>query len=130
MLIGEVAERTGVTAKTLRFYERAGLVPEPERTGGGYRDYGPQVLDRVAFIRHGQAAGLTLRQIGQILEIRDAGRAPCEHATAIIDRRLIEVEERLVELRATRAQLRRLADRARRLDPEDCGSYCHIIDGA
>lgn len=127
MLIGELADRTGVTPKTLRFYEREHLLAEPQRTSGGYRDYQPDVADRVAFIRQAQAAGLTLAQIGQILAIRDDGRAPCEHATELIGQRLEDVEGRLAELEATRDQLRQLAHRARRLDPDDCTDYCHII---
>lgn len=61
MLIGEVAEATGVSTKALRFYEDEGLLHEPDRTSGGYRDYRPDVIDRVVFVRQAQAAGLTLR---------------------------------------------------------------------
>lgn len=127
MLIGELAEHTGVTPKTLRFYERERLLPEPPRTSGGYRDYPPDAADRVTFIRQAQAAGLTLAHIGQILAIRDDGRAPCAHATQLIDQQLRDVERRLTQLRATRSQLKELADRARRLDPDDCTDFCHII---
>lgn len=127
MLIGELAQRTDVTPKTLRFYEHEGLLPEPERTSGGYRDYRSDAIDRVGFIRRAQASGLTLRQIGQILDIRDDGRTPCAHTSDLIGHRLAEIEQRLAELQATRDQLRLLADRARQLDPEDCTDYCHII---
>lgn len=127
MLIGELGDRTGVTPKTLRFYERERLLPEPPRTSGGYRDYEPDAVDRVTFIRQAQAAGLTLAQIGQILAIRDDGQAPCAHAAQLIDQQLEDVERRLTELQATRGQLRQLAERARRLDPDDCTDFCHII---
>lgn len=127
MLIGELAARTAVTAKTLRFYEREQLLPEPQRTSGGYRDYEPDAVGRVTFIRQAQAAGLTLAQIGQILAIRDDGQAPCAHAAQLIDQQLENVERRLTELQATRKQLRQLAERARRLDPDDCTDLCHII---
>ena len=60
MRIGEVAQASGTTAKTLRYYEDVGLLPDPDRSPAGYRDYGPEVLDRLHFIRRGQAAGLTL----------------------------------------------------------------------
>ena len=57
MRIGEVAGRAGVPAKTIRFWEDQHLLPPPGRTSAGYRDYGPAILERLAFIRHSQAAG-------------------------------------------------------------------------
>jgi DNA-binding transcriptional MerR regulator len=84
-------------------------------------------VERVAFIRDAQQAGFTLRQIGQILHIRDGGQPPCQHVGQLIAQRLAEVERRLAELRQTRAQLRDLAARTRELDPADCGGYCDII---
>lgn len=127
MLIGELARRAGTTAKTLRFYEDEGLLPEPDRTPSGYRDYPANALDRVAFVRDAQKAGFTLRQIGQILRIRDDGQPPCEHVGQLIGQRLIEVEQRIADLRQTRAHLQALARRTRELDPADCGGYCDII---
>lgn len=120
MRIGELAAAAGVTAKTLRFYEAEGLLHEPSRTSAGYRDYGPAAVARVRFVRQAQAAGLTLRQIGEILEVRDGGQAPCRHAADLVEQRLAEVEQRLRELRATRAQLRGLRERLEALDPADC----------
>ncbi|MCT1614878.1 MerR family transcriptional regulator, partial [Corynebacterium sanguinis] len=74
MRIGELAERAGTTAKTLRFYEEQGLLPPTERTPSGYRDYAPETVARIDFVHRGQAAGLTLAQIRQILDIRDGGQ--------------------------------------------------------
>lgn len=128
MLIGQVAQQAGVTAKTLRFYEDAGLLPAPDRTSGGYRDYPGEAVDRVAFVRSAQAAGFTLGQVKQVLDIRDGGEPPCEHVRVIVDERLAEVERRLVELRRTRDQLRTLARRTTELDPADCTDYCRIIE--
>ncbi|MBW3619519.1 MAG: heavy metal-responsive transcriptional regulator [Actinobacteria bacterium] len=129
MLIGELAEATGVTAKTLRYYEQQGLLPAPDRTAGGYRDYDPAIVQRVAFIRQAQAAGLTLRQIGEVLAVRDDGRAPCQHVAEVVDERLGDVEARLRKLRRTRDQLRRLRSRLDELDPADCppGEICRAV---
>lgn len=131
MLIGEVADATGVTTKTLRYYERQGLLHEPARTAGGYRDYRSDVVDRVGFIRQAQAAGLTLAQIGEILEIRDGGRAPCGHVATLVATRLAEVEQRLAELEHTRAQLRELRDRLEGLEPDSCppNEICVAVSG-
>jgi DNA-binding transcriptional MerR regulator len=127
MRIGELAQHTGTTTKTLRFYEGEGLLPPPERTRSGYRDYPTAAVDRVSFIRDAQKAGFTLRQIGQVLDIRDGGQPPCAHVGQLIDQRLAEVERRLTELRQARTQLRELAARTRQLDPADCDGYCEII---
>ena len=68
MRIGELAEAAGTTTKTLRFYEEQGLLPPAERTPAGYRDYTPDAVSRIDFVHRGQAAGLTLAQIKQILD--------------------------------------------------------------
>lgn len=129
MLIGEVATEVGLTPKTLRFYEDEGLLHPPARTAAGYRDYEPEVVDRLRFIRRAQASGLRLRQIREILGIRDDGRPPCEHVAGLIERRLAEVEHRIGELERTREALRDLAARADEVDPTDCGpqEICAIV---
>lgn len=129
MRIGALADATGVPAKTLRYWEAEGLLHEPDRTPSGYRDYPPHAAARVAFIRHAQAAGLTLRQIGQVVAIRDEGQAPCAHAADLVDERLGDVEQRLHELQKTRRTLRELRQRLAQLDPADCdpASVCSAI---
>jgi DNA-binding transcriptional MerR regulator len=129
MLIGELARRAGTSTKTLRFNEDAGLLADPGRTGSGYRDYARDALERVGFIRDAQTSGLTLRQIGEIPEIRDGGQPPCDHVRLFIDRRLDDIDRRIIELEQTRAQLQQLAQRTSELDPADCSDYCHIIQG-
>ncbi|MFF2611759.1 MerR family DNA-binding protein [Kitasatospora sp. NPDC058046] len=129
MRIGALAAATGTTTKTLRFYEQAGLLDEPQRTPGGYRDYPPAATTRVAFIRTAQTAGLSLAEIRGILAVRDGGQAPCEHVTALLDQHLADVERRIAELRATRVMLRDLARTASTTDPATCteGDICRIL---
>ncbi len=129
MRIGEVAGRARVPAKTIRFWEDRRLLPQPARTPSGYRDYDPAILERIAFIRHAQAAGLTLQAIGQVLQVRDGGQPPCVHVTSLIARRLAAVEARLAELARARDQLAALAERAAEQEPADCRGYCSIITG-
>ena len=129
MKLGEVAERSGVPATTIRFWEDQRLLPAPARTPASYRDYDPAVLERLAFIRHAQAAGLTLEHIRQVLDIRDDGQPPCVHVAGLIARRLAEVEARLAELARARDQLAALAVRAAAQDPADCRGYCSVFDG-
>lgn len=120
MLIGHLADATGVTTKTLRFYEGEGLLAEPARTAAGYRNYPDEAIDRVRFVRHAQAAGLTLAHIGQILAIRDGGEPPCDHVTQLVEQRLNAIDRRLAELEQTRTELHALRRRLDRLDPADC----------
>ncbi len=129
MRIGELAQRAGTTAKTLRFYEQAGLLPEPERTRSGYRDYDEGVLDRLAFVKAAQAAGLTLAKIREVIAVRDDTGPPCEHVAALLDAHAADLDARIAELTALRDDVRRLRERARYLDPAACGAdgVCHVI---
>jgi len=132
MLIGELAAKTGMTAKALRFYEQAGVLPEPARTPAGYRDYDPAALDRLAFVRAAQAAGLTLAEVRQVIAVRDADGSPCAHVTGLLDRHAADLDDRIAALTATRAEVQRLRKRAATLNPTDCRAYgvCHVIPGA
>lgn len=129
MRIGELAQRAGTTTKTLRFYERAGLLRTPERTGSGYRDYDDRVLDRLAFVKAAQAAGLTLAQIRDVIAARDDAGPPCVHVTALLDAHAAELDARIQSLQATRAEVQRLRLRAVGLDPAACRaeSVCQVI---
>ncbi|MDS1270254.1 heavy metal-responsive transcriptional regulator [Lipingzhangella sp. LS1_29] len=129
MRIGEFAREAGVTAKTVRFYEQTGLLPQPPRTAAGYRDYAPGDVERLRFVRSAQAAGLSLAEIGEVLRLSDSGQRPCAHVRDILTAHLEQVEERLVELRDARARLLRLAEIAEATDPGDCPpeSVCRIL---
>jgi DNA-binding transcriptional MerR regulator len=118
--IGEVAAAAGVTTKTLRFYEQAGLLQPAERTPSGYRRYGPEVIDRVLFIRRSQAAGLTLAEIQTILTVRDAGHAPCGHVEKLLGDRLDDIDRQITELHQVRATVASLHLAASEAEPETC----------
>ncbi|UCM88227.1 heavy metal-responsive transcriptional regulator [Streptomyces marincola] len=109
MRIGSLAHSAGVTTKTVRFYEQAGLLPEPPRTPSGYRDYPPESADRLMFIRGAQVAGLTLAEIRHILAVRDSDRAPSGPDADLVAGLLRQVESRLAELAHARDTLRALA---------------------
>lgn len=120
MKIGELAAASGTTTKTLRFYEDQGLLPEAARTPAGYRDYDPETINRIDFVHRGQAAGLTLTQIRQILDIRDRGDAPCGHVRDVLDQRLADVDTQLARLHELRDTLLQLRGEAADLAPETC----------
>ncbi|MFF5035641.1 heavy metal-responsive transcriptional regulator [Nocardia salmonicida] len=98
MRIGELATASGTTAKTIRFYEGQGLIPEPARTPGGYRDYGPDQITRLRFIRRMQAAGLSLTEVRQVLAIIDRDQAPCGHVEQLLRSRLAQVRTKISDL--------------------------------
>jgi len=128
MLIGEVARRSGVPAKTLRYYEDIGLVGAA-RTPSGYRDYGEDVLKQLAFIRSAQAIGLTLGEIRGIVALRDDGQAPCGHVLELLRERSEEISQTIRKLRVLQVELKRLVERAHELDPADCNPkrVCHLL---
>jgi len=116
MRIGAVAAAAGVGVQTLRYYERRGLLAASRRTPAGYREYGPDAIRRVAFIRRAQAMGFTLDEIRALLALRVRARGRCESvkqsATAArrrvrehLDtlRRMDEVLGRLIRACETRA---------------------------
>ena len=129
MLIGELANAAGLPSQTIRFYERKGLLPAPERGVNGYRTYDESTLARLRFVRSARAAGLTLAEIGSIIDLRDNGHVPCAHATTLIHSKLADVSARIRNLSALRTELDALIERSRRLDPEDCADVgvCHIL---
>ncbi|MFC5730877.1 MULTISPECIES: heavy metal-responsive transcriptional regulator [Nocardioides] len=122
MRIGELAQATGTTTKTLRFYENQGLLPPAERTPAGYRDYTDDIVARLDFIHRGQAAGLSLAQIRQIVDIRGAGEAPCEHVRTLLDTRLSDLEQQINQLIALRETITQLRDQAAQVEPDTCSA--------
>lgn len=122
MRIGELAEASGTTTNTLRFYEEQGLLPPTERTMSGYRDYTTEAVSRIDFIHRGQAAGLTLAQIKQILDIRDRGQAPCGHVRDLLDARLADIEKQISDLVALRDNVSALRDAAADPEPDTCAT--------
>jgi MerR family transcriptional regulator, mercuric resistance operon regulatory protein len=130
MRIGLLADAAGIPARTIRFYERKGLLPHPERSANGYRVYDETALDGLRFIRSAQAAGLTLSEISTIINVRGGGSAPCAHVGGLLEAKLDDVRQRSRELEALENELADLLDRSQQLDPSDCGDrgICHILD--
>lgn len=106
--VAEVAAQAGVRPDTIRYYERSGLLPPPPRTSGDHRRYGAEVIDRLRFIRGVQRLGLRLRDIRDLLEVRDTGQCSCEPAGPMLRRRLGEVDAEIAQLSMLRGELARL----------------------
>ena len=103
--IGEVAAATDVTVETLRYYERQGLLPSPLRSPGGARRYGADILERVRFIKEAQAAGLTLRDIQVVIQVRGMTRRDCRRVRRVLAARVDDLDRKLAEIRAFRDTL-------------------------
>ncbi len=130
MQIGELAKLSNTSAKTIRFYEDSGLLPPPARTASGYRDYGPEFVDRLRFIHRGQAAGLTLQKVRQILAIHDRGEVPCGHVRQVLSTRLDQVRAQIAELVALEGHLQTLLDYAAHAAPteHDQSTVCWMLE--
>ena len=129
MLIGKIANAAGVAAQTVRFYERRGLLPPPERGSNGYRTYDEAVLSRLRFIRTAQAADLTLDEINSIMTIRAHGESPCRHVEALLQDKVAHIQAQRDELAALQAELEQLLTRSHNLDPLACSAdqICHVL---
>jgi MerR family transcriptional regulator, copper efflux regulator len=94
--IGQVARQSGLSVKTLRYYEDLGLLtPAVERSRSGYRLFRPQIFNRLAFIKRSQALGLSLSEIREILEIRDRGELPCGVVKQRLRQKLQTIREQI-----------------------------------
>lgn len=126
--IGALAERSGFSAKTIRYYESIGLLPPPPRSSSGYRQYGVADESRLGFIAKAKQLGLRLDEIREILSLYDAGSPPCGHVLRLLDEHVQRVDRALEQLGAFRTHLRRLRSRARRNAVPAGTGVCRIID--
>jgi DNA-binding transcriptional MerR regulator len=108
--VGELATAVGVAPDTIRYYERTGLLPPPARSTSGYRAYRSETVDRVRFIQACQRLGLRLRDITDLLAVRDTGVCPCEPAEQLLRRRLAELDAEMTRLAALRSEISAMAE--------------------
>lgn len=122
--IGELAKRTAVKVPTIRFYEQIGLLPQPPRTEGNQRRYGPAEVDRLNFIRHARELGFEVDDIRELLVMAAEPQASCHQADSIARNHLSEIEHRIASLQALKVELTRMID--------ECGHGricdCRIIE--
>jgi DNA-binding transcriptional MerR regulator len=124
--VAELAELVGVSPDTIRYYERAGLLPRPPRTRSGYRSYDTQAIDRLRFIQGAQRLGLRLKDIADLLSVRDTGECPCEPAEQLLRRRLTELDAEIAKLQALRQDIVAMADAlpSPTCPPPSPGAWC------
>ena len=122
--IGELSHQVGVPVETIRYYEREGLVPKPQRSAGNYRLYSEAQLERLSFIRHCRSLDMTLDEVRSLLAYKDAPSESCDKVNALIDSHIQQVAERIAELRRLRQQLQAMRDQC--APPRD-GKHCAIL---
>ncbi len=105
---GEVARQAGVNVETLRFYERVGILPPPPRRPSGYREYPPETVDLVRFVKRAQELGFSLREIRELLALRDAPQAAAPAVRRLVKQKLEEIDRKIRDLRAMQQALNEL----------------------
>lgn len=124
LAIGTLSKRTGCKIETIRYYERAGLIPHPLRSPGGYRLYGTAQLKRLTFIRRARALGFSIEEVRALLNLADHRRRPCTEARAIAAAHLSDVRAKIADLKMMELVLRRTVARCTRRG----GSHCPLIE--
>ena len=107
--IGALAETAGVNVETIRFYQRKGLMPEPEKPYGSIRRYGAAELARVRFIKSAQRLGFSLEEVGELLKLEDGAR--CSEARQLAEQKLVDVRQKLTDLQRIESVLAGLVAR-------------------
>lgn len=128
LLIGQVAEQTHIPIKTIRYYEELGLLHTSGRTEGGFRQFSPEVLVRLAFIKRAQSLGLSLQEIGEILKVYDRGELPCGELKKRLEHKREEIDRRINQLQILQAELQGLLSGWESFPVEPNGTICPIIE--
>src|SRR5437899_5223899 len=101
----DLADRIGVQPEAIRYYERRGLLPPPQRAASGYRIYTPDHLERVEFIKKCQTLGFSLDEIRELMELKFLGTSPCQHVRDLLLEKIKEVESQIARLELFRQEL-------------------------
>ncbi len=125
MTIGEVAKAAEIGVETVRFYEREGLIAEPPRRRSGYRQYPPDTVRRVRFIRRAKELGFTLTEIGELLELRVDPTKSCADVRTLARAKMADIEAKMLDLARIQAALTELVRTCR---GKGTTSDCPILD--
>lgn len=125
MVIHELAQQSGMSAGTIRYYESIGLLPKPERSANNYRQYTSADVERLHLIAGARGLGFPLDDIADILRARDNHVAPCQRVLDALDQRLVEIDRRIADLLTLRETLDQLKREGAALPLDDVrGEHC------
>ena len=117
--IGALSSDTGCNIETIRYYEKAGLLPEPPRSAGGHRNYSPEIAKRLSFIVRSRQLGFSVADVRQLLRLIDSG-VSCEEVRTITLTHLAAIRERIADLLRLQAVLENAAADCEGGDTPDC----------
>jgi Hg(II)-responsive transcriptional regulator len=117
LTIGQVAKRAGVNLETIRYYERRGLLPAPPRQTSGYRQYTPDVVARVRFIKGAQELGFSLNEIHELLSLRVEAVTVCSEVQQRAEAKVAEIEQKIETLQRIKQILTDLVQHCRTKEP-------------
>lgn len=120
LTIGVLSKQTRVNIETIRFYERAGILPKPPRSVGGHRIYGQDQLMRLNFVRRSRELGFSLDEIRGLLQLVDGGRYTCAEVKTITLDHLADVRRKVADLRRLERTLASVAGKCRGGKVPDC----------
>lgn len=127
MCIGEAAKQAGVTIKTIRYYERLGLIPRAARNGGRFWLYDQVLVERSAFVAKARALGFTLEEIREIFSLYDQGHCTCGQVGRSMDARLRLIDSKLADLERLKRDLLTVKDRFPEQDVGRNDRICPVI---
>jgi MerR family transcriptional regulator, copper efflux regulator len=125
LTIGQVAKQTQVNIETVRYYERRGLISEPPRRESGYRQYSPEVVRRIQFIKRAQELGFSLTEIGELLTLRVAPQLPCSEVKQRAETKIGDIERKIADLHRMKQALVKVTNTCTGQGPT---SACPILD--
>jgi len=126
MTIGKVAIKAEVNVMTVRYYERRGLIPSPPRLSSGYRQYPPETVRRIGFIKHAQELGFTLKEIQELLSLRVKDDDSCEKVKLKAEIKIDEIERKINNLKNIKKALYKLTVSCMARTPSS--SECPILE--
>lgn len=124
MRTAQVARQAGVNVETLRFYERVGILPEPPRRPSGYRDYPPETVDLIRFVKRAQELGFSLREVQELLDLRQVPARASGKVVRLVKAKLDEIDHKIRDLDAMR---RALGELLCACEQKKSGTSCPII---
>lgn len=130
MTIGKLAKATGISAETIRYYERGGFLPSPDRLESGYRVYGSDSIQRVRFIKEAQALGFTLAEVSDLIGLTADEHADCAQVNEKATQKLQEINKKIKALKKIQGALKILSQRcpADEQPLSECSIVNHLYD--
>ncbi len=123
--VGQLAKGASVNIETVRYYERRGLLPEPQRRESGYREYSPEDVFRIKFIKRAQELGFTLKEISELLALRVDSKTTCAKVKKQAEAKISGIEEKILLLKKMKAALGKLASTCKDHKPQQ---GCPILE--